>query len=107
MSVPGGAAGRREPHTNRFETRGRGHAHNFIEPNSAGKICFGSFAAGMKFGGEYLHSAPILVATNLGCLPRGSTRPQLRSEEIGRVPHVRTSVRGTKTDFFQCFYSMG
>jgi hypothetical protein len=39
-----------------------------------------------------------------GWATTGSTRSQMRAEEIGRVPHVRTSVRGTKEIFFECFW---
>jgi hypothetical protein len=47
---------------------------------------------------------------------RGSTRRRIyvclnfrskqKAEENGRVPHVRLSVRGPKTSFFECFYTM-
>jgi hypothetical protein len=30
-----------------------------------------------------------------------------RGATSGRVPHVRASVHGPKTDFFKCFYSIG
>ncbi len=57
VRVPGGAAARGKPDTNRLEMRGRRCAYDFVEPDGAGEVGFGSFAAGMKFGGEYLHRA--------------------------------------------------
>src|ERR1700722_8690102 len=64
MSVPGGATPGSKPHPNRFEVRGRRCAHDFIEPNRSREIRFGSFAAGMKFGGEDLHGAAHFICNN-------------------------------------------